>query len=45
MIDAAIEAIGRATGVTGTVLDFKVSSVTGVATRSATSSSSSRSTG
>ena len=28
MIDAAIEAIGRATGVSGTVLDFKVSSVT-----------------
>jgi 2-isopropylmalate synthase len=29
MIDAAIEAISRATGVSGTVLDFKVSSVTG----------------
>jgi 2-isopropylmalate synthase len=29
MIDAAIEAIGAATGVRGTVLDFKVSSVTG----------------
>ncbi|HEX9467299.1 MAG TPA: 2-isopropylmalate synthase [Acidimicrobiia bacterium] len=29
MIDAAIEAIGTATGVSGTVLDFKVSSVTG----------------
>ena len=29
MIDAAIEAIGKATGVSGTVLDFKVSSVTG----------------
>ena len=29
MIDAAIEAIARATGVRGTVLDFKVSSVTG----------------
>jgi 2-isopropylmalate synthase len=28
MIDAAIEAISRATGVSGTVLDFKVSSVT-----------------
>jgi len=28
MIDAAIDAIGRATGVSGTVLDFKVSSVT-----------------
>jgi 2-isopropylmalate synthase len=28
MIDAAIEAVSRATGVTGTVLDFKVSSVT-----------------
>jgi 2-isopropylmalate synthase len=28
MIDAAIEAIGRATGISGTVLDFKVSSVT-----------------
>ena len=28
MIDAAIEAIGRASGITGTVLDFKVSSVT-----------------
>jgi 2-isopropylmalate synthase len=29
MIDAAVDAISRATGVTGTVLDFKVSSVTG----------------
>jgi 2-isopropylmalate synthase len=29
MIDAAIAAIGRATGVTGTVVDFKVASVTG----------------
>jgi len=29
MIDAAIAAIGQATGVTGTVVDFKVSSVTG----------------
>jgi len=29
MIDAAIEAIARATGVSGTVRDFKVSSVTG----------------
>jgi 2-isopropylmalate synthase len=29
MIDAAIAAIGKATGVTGTVIDFKVSSVTG----------------
>ena len=28
MIDAAIEAITRATGISGTVLDFKVSSVT-----------------
>ena len=28
MIDAAIDAISRATGVSGTVLDFKVSSVT-----------------
>jgi 2-isopropylmalate synthase len=28
MVDAAIEAIGRATGISGTVLDFKVSSVT-----------------
>jgi 2-isopropylmalate synthase len=28
MIDAAIEAISRATGIAGTVLDFKVSSVT-----------------
>jgi 2-isopropylmalate synthase len=28
MIDAAFEAIARATGVAGTVLDFKVSSVT-----------------
>ena len=44
MIDAAVDAISRATGVSGTVLDFKVSSVTGVATRSATSCSSSRPT-
>jgi 2-isopropylmalate synthase len=29
MIDAAIEAVGRATGVVGTVVDFRVSSVTG----------------
>ena len=29
MIDAACTAIAAATGVTGTVLDFKVSSVTG----------------
>ncbi len=29
MIDAAVDAISRATGVSGTVLDFKVSSVTG----------------
>src|SRR5262249_44823204 len=29
MIDAAIDAIGHATGVEGTVLDFKVASVTG----------------
>ncbi|MEX1006300.1 MAG: 2-isopropylmalate synthase [Acidimicrobiia bacterium] len=29
MIDAAIDAISRATGISGTVLDFKVSSVTG----------------
>ena len=29
MIDAAIDAISKATGVVGTVLDFKVSSVTG----------------
>jgi len=29
MIDAAVDAISRATGISGTVLDFKVSSVTG----------------
>jgi 2-isopropylmalate synthase len=29
MIDAAIEAVGKATGVVGTVVDFRVSSVTG----------------
>ena len=29
MIDAAIEAVGKATGVAGTVVDFRVSSVTG----------------
>jgi 2-isopropylmalate synthase len=29
MIDAAIEAVSKATGISGTVVDFRVSSVTG----------------
>ena len=41
MIDAAIAAVAKATGVEGTLLDFKVSSVTKGGTRWATSSCSS----